>query len=72
MKPSEVNAIADVREIEGISYLRLTEAGELLSSAVLTWFLQYAISKGLNFYWEIERSPNYLGSPEFIAVISKY
>lgn len=71
MKPSEINAIVDFRDIEGIPYLRVKEAGQILSSKVLTWVIQYAISKNMNIYWEVDGGKNWLGSPEFQEALLK-
>lgn len=72
MKPSEINAIIDTKKtVEGIEYLRAVEAGEVLSSNVLTWLIQYVLKKNLNFYWEVNNGKNFLGSQEFIDAMTK-
>lgn len=66
MKPSEINAILDYQEMpDGTPYLRVKEAGEVLSSKVLTWVITYCLGKNINLYWEIEGGSNWIGSPEF-------
>jgi hypothetical protein len=64
-KPNEINAIVRVKEDNGISYLAVIEAGQTLSSKVLSWLIQYALSNQLNFVWQIEGGENWIGSPEF-------
>lgn len=69
MKPSEINAIIDFCNINEIPYLRVKEAGEVLSSKVLTWIIQYALRNKLNLYWEVNGGANYSGSPEFLEAM---
>jgi hypothetical protein len=69
LKPSEINAIIDMQIVEGISYLRLVEAGEILDSKVLSWILKYAIANQLNFLWFVEGGVNWIGTDEFDKVI---
>ena len=69
MKPDEVNAIIDFREINGIKYIQVNEAGETLRSDVLTWIIQYCIKEKLNLSWKIKNGNNFLGTQEFLEVI---
>ncbi len=71
MKPSEINAIFTHKEVNGIPYLHLKEAGSELSSKVLSWAIVYCLSKGMNLYWEINGGPNYIGSTDFLKEIEK-
>ena len=64
-KPSEIEAIVKHSEIQGIHYLSLIEAGKTLESRVLSWFIQYALNKRLNFVWQVEGELSWVGSPEF-------
>jgi len=68
-KPNEINAIVNMRVINGIEYLSLKEAGQTLRSDVLSWVIQYGLNNKLNIYWEVNGGANYLGSPEFISQI---
>jgi len=65
MKPNEINTIIDVRFINGIEYLEVTEAGSALSTKVLSWLVQYSIKNNLNLFWEVDGERNWIGSPEF-------
>ena len=71
LKPDAVNVIIDTRNIEGHFYLNLREAGSILSSKVLNWFIQYVIANNINAMWEIEGGTNWLGNPEFIQAINR-
>jgi hypothetical protein len=64
-KPDEINAIIKFDEVKGIPRITLIEAGGILESKVLSWFIQYALSKQLNFAWQINGGINWIGSPEF-------
>ena len=70
MKPSDINAIIDMRKIEGIEYLSVIEAGETLKSEVLSWVIEFAISKGFNLLWQVNGFKHWIGSPEFQEKIS--
>jgi hypothetical protein len=69
MKPSDINAIIDMRQIDGHQYLNLKEAGSPMQSRVLSWFFQYILKNGTNALWEVDGGSNWVGSPEFNAVM---
>ena len=69
MKPSEINAIIDLRQVENHTYLRLKEAGSFMQSRVLSWFFQYILKTGMNALWEVDGGLNWAGSPEFNALM---
>lgn len=71
IKPELSNVIIDKREIEGHTYIKLFEAGSVISSKVLNWFIQYIIENNINAVWELEGGLNWLGSPEFNQIMSK-
>lgn len=66
-KPSEIKAIIDERKTDsGIGYLKVTEAGAILDSRLLSWVFEYALNKGLNLMWTVEGGFHYIGSTEFV------
>jgi hypothetical protein len=65
MKPSEINAIITVRDIKGIKYLDLQEAGEKLRVEVLNWFVLFALQKKANVHYRIDGGSNRIGSQQF-------
>ena len=67
MKPSDINAIIDMRELDGMPYLNIREAGAPMQAKVLSWAFQYILEKGLNAVWEVNDGINWVGSPEFVA-----
>ena len=71
MKPSDIDAIIDEREINGIPYITLRETGSILDSRVLSWFIQYVISKGICATWEVDKGLNWVGSPEFVNLMQE-
>lgn len=71
LKPDLVDVIIDYRELEGHKYIKLTEAGSVVSSRVLNWFIQFVIQNQLNAVWEIEGGINWLGTPEFNSLITE-
>lgn len=71
IKPSEVNAIIDYMGIDGIPYIRVTEAGETLRSDVLSWLIQYVVNTGKNICYQVKGGFNWIGSPEFLDAMRK-
>lgn len=73
LKPSKSKNIALRQNVDGIEYLSLVQAGERLDSKVLSWYLLYAMSNGINFAWEIDYETRWIGSPQFIkSMKNKY
>lgn len=70
-KPNEINAIVDYREIEGIKYLNVVEAGETLRSNVLSWLIVYALSNNINIYWNVAGGSNWIGSTDFLKAMER-
>lgn len=66
LKPDLINAIIDFRELNGHRYINLVEAGQVVSSKVLTWLFLYAVNNNLNVVWQVEGGLNYFGNKEFI------
>lgn len=67
MKPSEINAIITWREINGVGYIDVTEAGEDLRAEVLSWLVMDAIKRGFNLQYSLKGGFNKIGSPQFLA-----
>lgn len=70
LKPEFVNAIIDEEVIDGISFIRLVEAGAPMSAQVLSWVVKYAKLNNRNLYWEVNNGKNYMGSKEFVAMMT--
>ena len=48
MKPNEIDAIIDMRQIKEFEYINLREAGNPMQAKVLNWLFQYILKNGLN------------------------
>jgi len=72
MKPSEINNIIDVREIQGHMYISAVEAGSIISSKVLSWLISYVVTTNQNFVWECENGKYRIGSKEFVEIFDKH
>lgn len=71
MKPDDVNAILDEREVQGMRYLNLREAGTPMKARVLSWFFQHILETGKNAVWQVDGGLNWVGSPEFNSQMEK-
>jgi hypothetical protein len=69
LKPEATNVIIDFRNIKGHSYINLIEAGSVVSSKILNWFIQYALNNKLNAVWSVEGGKNYIGTEDFIKTV---
>ena len=65
MKPSDIDAIIDFRQIKNHTYINLKEAGNPMQSRVLNWFFQHILKTGMNALWQVNGGLNWEGSPEF-------
>ena len=72
MKPNEIDAIIDQRQISGISYINIVEAGKTLDSRVLSWVITDLIPQGKNVKWELDNGYNWFGSPEFLKAMNEF
>ena len=69
MKPNEIDAIIDMRQIKEFEYINLREAGNPMQAKVLNWLFQYILKNGLNAVWQVNGGVNWCGSPEFNSVM---
>lgn len=69
MKPDDVNAILDEREVQGMRYLNLREAGTPMEARVLNWLFQHILETGKNAVWQVNGGLNWAGSPDFVEAI---
>lgn len=68
IKPDKVNAIFTWKTVNGIQYMDLIEAGEIMRSDVLGWAILHAITNNMNFQFQIKGGKTRIGSPEFLAL----
>jgi len=71
MKPSNIKAIIDYRELENMPFILIREAGERLDSRVLSWFIIHALKNSLNLEWTSDGGTYWIGSPEFLSAREK-
>jgi hypothetical protein len=70
-KPSNSNAIFSTRTVNGHTYTKIIEAGRKLDSEVLSWAIQYYLSRGENFSWRVLDNIFWLGNEEFNNMMDK-
>jgi len=68
MRPDLIDVIVVKRLREGIEYYKLIEMGKKLDSAVLNWFVMWAISEGKNILYFINDGSNRIGSEQFLKI----
>lgn len=71
MKPDESNVILTEAKEDNIYWIELTETDTKVDSSVLSWFFMYCINKNINFAYTVNGGFNFLGSPEFLELMSK-
>lgn len=71
MKPNEINAIITNREVKGIKYFDIQEAGEKLRVEVLNWIVMFALSRNVNIQYRIDSFPNRIGTKEFDQALTE-
>jgi hypothetical protein len=72
MRPDRILAIFSLQEVEGVPYLRVTEAGSKLDSEVLSHAIKVTLSNRFNLYWEVDGKMHWFGNKDFITVMNKY
>jgi hypothetical protein len=73
MKPNKIGTILKERELDGIKYLEVTEAGKKLDSEVLTWVFNSMVNKTFeNIKYQVSGGWNYFGTKEFFEMFGKY
>jgi hypothetical protein len=71
MKPNLIGAIIDKRNVDGINYYCIIEAGKKLDASVLNYMILYCINNNLNLLYTIEGGNYRIGSKEFLNLIDK-
>ena len=72
MRPDRIQAIFSLQEVDGIPYLRITEAGQRLDAEVLSHGIKLALLNKANIYWEIDGKIHWFGNRDYIQAIDKY
>jgi hypothetical protein len=71
MKPEIANCILDYRSDDGFEYLHLSPCEIPYTAKTLSWCLNYARSKNINFSWYLEGELYFTGNQDFIDAMNK-
>lgn len=69
MKPNEINTIVSKRQQGNISWIEIREAGSILDSSVLSWFVVYCFKNNINLCYSLNGSANYIGQGDFVRLM---
>ena len=72
LKPSESKVILSTREIDGMRYLEVVEAGSKMTAEVMSWILmEFAKGTITNLVYEIDGTTSIIGTHDFYEAYSK-
>lgn len=69
-KPNLSKVLCVWREIKGITFLEVIEAGQKMDSEVLSYIVQLCAFSKINIRWQVNSGWYYYGSDEFVAVVT--
>lgn len=72
MRPDRILAIFSLQEVNGIPYLRVTEAGQRLDAEVLSHAIKITLLNKFNLYWEVDGKMHWFGNKEFVTIMNQY
>lgn len=72
MRPDRINAIFSLQEVEGVQYLRITEAGSRLDAEVLSHAIKVTLLNRYNLYWEVEGKIHWFGNKDFVQIMNRH
>lgn len=72
MRPDRINAIFSMQEVEGVPYLRITEAGSRLDAEVLSHAIKVTLLNRFNLYWEVDGKIHWFGNKDFVQIMNKH
>jgi hypothetical protein len=72
MRPDKNLVIFSQQEVDGVRYLRLTEAGARLDAEALSFGIKLTLQSRGNIYWEVEGKMHWLGNRNFIQIMNKH
>ena len=70
MRPDKVQAIFSLQSVDGIDYLRITEAGRVLDAETLSFGIKLVLQNRFNVYWEVNGKIHWFGNRDFITVMN--
>ena len=69
MRPDLSGAVVTEREKDNVVFYEIRECGKKLDSAVLSWFVLWALNTKSNILYQIDGGFNKLGSTEFLNLV---
>jgi hypothetical protein len=72
MRPDRVGAIFSLQDVEGVQYLRITEAGQKLDAEVLSHAIKITLINRYNLYWEVNGKMHWFGNKDFVTIMNKH
>ena len=72
MRPDKILTIFSLQEVEGVQYLRLTEAGGKLDAETLSFAVKLTLLNRYNIYWEVEGKIHWFGNKDFVSIMNKH
>jgi hypothetical protein len=72
MRPDKILAIFSLQEVDGIPYLRVTEAGGRLDAEVLSHAIKLTLLNKFNIYWEVDGKMHWFGNKDFVTIMNKH
>jgi hypothetical protein len=72
MRPDRIGAIFSLQDVEGVQYLRITEAGKRLDAEVLSHAVKITLMNRYNLYWEVSGKMHWFGNKDFVAIMNKH
>ena len=70
MKPEYSKVILYNKHEGDMKWLCMVEMGSKVDSSVLVWVLEYARTLDTNLYYEVDKIPHLIGSPQFIRFMN--
>ena len=71
MRPDRIQAIFSLQEVEGVPYLRVTEAGARLDAEVLSHAVKLTLLNRFNLYWEVDGKIHWFGNKDFVTIMNQ-
>lgn len=70
-QPSKSGIILHYQEVDGIKFLNASEAGNEISSLMLSWFVSYCVANQVNAHWTADGKDFWMGRPDFNEAMNR-
>jgi hypothetical protein len=71
MRPDRINTIFSLQDVEGVQYLRVTEAGSTLDAETLSFAIKLTLMNRYNIYWEVNGKAHWFGNKDFVQIMNR-